>query len=188
MTQISASKDYTATAPTGLQVDIPSVSQPVLDMGLVEDHVKPASADQSLLHYMVLGVQEHVERRIGRLLTRREVTAQWESVSNGVRLPYPPHGTVDTVVEIDAVSDEATLEEGDEYEVKGLEQKRIEVNAEFGLRVTYQAGYETVPPALKMQMLRDIADRYDKRDGVVAGESVTTLPQPSAYDQWRVLH
>ncbi len=187
MTQISAAKNYSATAATGLQTSVPSTTETALDLSRVTDYLKASGEDTVLVDQLMRGVQEQVERRIGRLLVRREVTAQWASVSEGARLPFPPQGIIDTVTEIDAVGDETVLTEGDDYDVRGIGQKRIHVEAKDGLRVTYQAGYETAPAALKMQMLRDIASRYDRRS-TMADSSVIELPDPSAYDQWRVLH
>ena len=188
MTGISAATDYDASGARGLQTSVPPVDAQDIALGpsRVVDYLKAPSADQTTAPLLVQGVQGQVERRIGRLLSQREVTAEWSSVPEVARLPFPPQGTIDTVTKIDAVGGETVLVKGDGYDVRGTDQKRLHVEAKDGLRVTYQAGYETVPPALKMQMLRDIASRYDRR-GTTVKEGVSKLPDPSAYDQWRVL-
>ncbi len=189
MTQISASKDRSASDSRGLQTDVPALTSTEAALGLseVSDYLKAPAADDALVEMLIVGIQEQVEQRIGRLLARREVVAQWSEVPEHARLPYPPHGSVGTVERLDAAGSATTLVEGDDYEVRGQTRKRVVVQAPNGLRVTYQAGYQSVPAALKMQMLRDIASRYDRRENMAQGTNLTELPDPSAYDQWRVM-
>lgn len=140
-----------------------------------------------LLESLIAGVRQLVEKRIGRLLVERDVTAYWKRVPEYVTLPLPPHGAID---EVRRYSSDDTIDvlPTDKWYSRGLEAKSVHPTggARYGLEVDYTAGYDTLPDGLKMQTLRDVKDRFDQRDGIVEGQ-VTQLPDPSAYDAWRVL-
>ncbi len=167
--------------PSGVSLRLASVSssEEPLDLSTVESYVRAPSADQILLKLLIAGVREQVEQRTRRLLVQRQVTASWESAYTYVRLPFPPIDSVSTVEDGDATSLS--------YERDG---QTVTLDSGLGgqpLTVVYTAGYSDVPEALKMQMLRDIASRYDRRGNTAQGVNLKELPDPSAYDQWRVM-
>lgn len=171
----------------GLTVSTASVSEEPIGVPEVQDYVR-TETDAVLIHSLISGVREQVEQRIGRLLVRRDVTAQWRKVPEGASLPFPPHETISEVRLLDARGDADVLTSTQWY-TRGLDDLKLfpSGGAPYGLEVDYTAGYQDVPNALRMQMLRDIASRYDHRSQTKIGRSVVELPDPSAYDQWRVL-
>ena len=189
---VSLSRQRRSNRPTGLQwtaeaADLPD--EPVSTSTAAEFLALGNLGQQAtVLATIIQGVRQLVEKRIGRLLIRRNVTAEWSRVPSYVSLPLPPHGEVQSVVKYTGQGQSETLPD-DKWYTRGLDRIKLYPNggADHGLKVEFTAGYESCPRALRMQMLRDIADRYDKRDDVVLGESVTTLPDSSAYDAWRVL-
>jgi len=187
---VSLSRQRRPNRPTGLQwtAEAVSLSEEPISTGTATDYLALEGAEQpTVLATIIQGVRQLVEKRIGRLLVRRSATAEWSRVPSHVSLPLPPHGEVQSVVKYTGQGESETLSD-DKWYTRGLDRLKLYPNggADHGLKVEFMAGYESCPRALRMQMLRDIADRYDKRDDVV-GESVTRLPDPSAYDAWRVL-
>ena len=180
--------------PRGLQVDIAEVASPdePLSISEVESYVQVSGDDPTLIS-LISAVRSQVERRTGRLLVRREVVAQWEAVFGEAPLPYPPHHEVTQVERALSQGEWETLDVTD-WHTTGLARYTVHVGRAYstrgakqqGLRVTYEAGHESLPDAMRAQMLRDIATLYDYRHDLSA-EAVAELPQPSAYDAWRVI-
>lgn len=183
--------------PRGLEVDVAEVAptdEPVT-IEDVQEHLRLShDADLLLLQGIITGVREMAEKHTRRLFVRRAVTAEWKTFYTEASLPFAPHGVISNVIRIRRDADEV-LTEGDGYYTRGVNKKRLFVSQTYnvstgrqdnGLRVTYEAGYDPLPHALKLQMLRDIATRYEYRESVTM-ESVQRLPDTSAYDQWRDL-
>jgi hypothetical protein len=78
----------------------------------------------------------------------------------------------------DTVSDVET--DGTEVSVKGN-------TVDSPARITYQAGFESLPPNLRLQLLHDIRATFDHRDPMTGdSESDEGMISRTAYDQWRV--
>ena len=147
----------------------------------------PTGQESILLDGLITGVRQLVEKRIRRLLIRREVTAYWSEAPHKIRLPLPPHGTVQEVRRYLGTG-ETEVVPTEDWHTKGTERLTLVVGKSLGhgLEVNFTAGYETLPAGLKMQMLRDVKTRFDQRDAVTKSE-MNELPDSSAYDAWRVL-
>ena len=181
--------------PRGIEVQVAAVAtadEPIT-IEEVQEHLRLShDADLVLLQGLIIGVREMAEKHTRRLFVRREVTVEWNTFYTEASLPFAPHGVISSVTRIRRDGDEV-LTEGDDYYTRGVEKKRLFVSQTYnisagrednGLRVTYQAGYDPLPHALKLQMLRDIATRYEHRESVTM-QGVQRLPDTSAYDQWR---
>ena len=181
--------------PRGIEVQVAAVAtadEPVT-IEEVQEHLRLShDADLVLLQGLIIGVREMAEKHTRRLFVRREVTVEWNTFYTEASLPFAPHGVISSVTRIRRDGDEV-LTEGEDYYTRGVEKKRLFVSQTYnistgrednGLRVTYQAGYDPLPHALKLQMLRDIATRYEHRESVTM-QGVHRLPDTSAYDQWR---
>ena len=181
--------------PRGIEVQVAAVAtadEPVT-IEEVQEHLRLShDADLVLLQGLIIGVREMAEKHTRRFFVRREVTVEWNTFYTEASLPFAPHGVISSVTRIRRDGDEV-LTEGEDYYTRGVEKKRLFVSQTYnistgrednGLRVTYQAGYDPLPHALKLQMLRDIATRYEHRESVTM-QGVQRLPDTSAYDQWR---
>lgn len=189
---ISLSEDRRPKRATGVEWSAASVSEGEEPISTTEAEkflsLPPEHDETILLAGIISGVRQLVEKRIQRLLVRRDVTVRWERVPDHATLPLPPHGDIQEVRRLDQRGDKTVLTSAEWY-ARGLDQKAVYPSggAKDGLEVDYTAGYESLPNGLRMQMLRDIKDRFDQRDGVVVGHNVMSLPDSSAYDAWRVL-
>lgn len=181
--------------PKGIEVQVAAVAtadEPIT-IEEVQEHLRLShDADLVLLQGLIIGVREMAEKHTRRLFVRREVTVEWQTFYTEASLPFAPHGVISSVTRIRRDQDQA-LTEGDDYYTRGVNKKRLFVSQTYsistgrednGLRVTYQAGYDPLPQALKLQMLRDVATRYEYRESVTQA-GVQRLPDPSAYDKWR---
>ena len=172
--------DVTRRQPEGVEIEVAAVSSEPIGVGEVQDYLRITHSDEDILISMLIeGVREQVERRTGRLLTQRQVTAEWTAWWTVGHLPYPPVASVTSVERVDSDGATATVDAAD-YTLSGNELV-VDDSPGDGLRVVYDAGYSDLPMSLKMQMLRDIRARYDHRDGLGDGSA---LPDVSAYDQW----
>lgn len=191
MPGISLSSATGTKRAKGLQWSADPVQDEPLDSHEIAEFAslpQPEDDELVLVESLITGVRELVEKRIGRLLVRRSVTAYWRRVPEGATLPLPPHGDI-SEVRIFAGDGTSEVLGTDRWFTRGLDEKTLfpSGGAPHGLEVDYTSGYQSLPDGIKMQMLRDIKDRFDQRDDVVVGRSVNKLPDPSAYDAWRVL-
>ena len=172
--------------PRGIEVQVAAVAtadEPVT-IEEVQEHLRLShDADLVLLQGLIIGVREMAEKHTRRLFVRREVTVEWNTFYTEASLPFAPHGVISIVTRIRRDGDEV-LTEGEDYYTRGVEKKRLFVSQTYnistgrednGLRVTYQAGYDPLPQSLKLQMLRDIATRYEHRESVTM-QGVQRLP------------
>lgn len=183
--------------PRGLEVQVAEVAhadEPVM-IEEVQEHLRLShDVDLVLLQGLIIGVREMAEKHTRRLFVRRQVVAEWDTFYHEASLPLAPHGEITEVARVDR-DGVTVLTEGQQFYTRGTKSKRLFVGEVFstsggrrdnGLRVTYEAGYDPLPQALKLQMLRDIATRYEHRESVTM-QGVQRLPDTSAYDKWRDL-
>jgi len=178
------------TRAKGLQWSAASVNtEPISlqDAEVFASVFDPTGEESTLLKNLITGVRQLIEKRIRRLLVRREVTAYWREAPRQVRLPLPPHGSVQEVRRYVGTGETEVVPSGD-WHTKGTGYLTLVVDKPLnhGVEVDFTAGYESLPAGLKIQMLRDIKTRFDQRDAVT-GDAMNELPDPSAYDAWRVL-
>jgi hypothetical protein len=170
--------------PSGLSVDVAAAqSEPIsnneaasfLRLGDVPDAV--------LLNTIIQGVRRGAEKYTGRLFTRRQVTLTWREFYGRANLLYPPVDETTVQVEIKEDGSFSGVDaetDGDEVQVDGT---LIDSPA----RITYEAGFETLPPNLRLQLLHDIRATFDHRDPM-DGDTASDggMISRNAYDQWRV--
>jgi len=173
--------------PSGLTLSVGAVSTEPVSVAEVKSFLRlDATPDVALLATMITAVREGAEKHIRRLLARRDVTAHWETFYGQALLHYPPVGAVQSV----------EVKRGDVYEAVPagdyqLDGRKLTVDSgghDRPARVTYTAGYETMPAALRLRLLQDIRAAYDHRD-LMTGEAssdTSAMISADAYDQWRV--
>lgn len=172
--------------PSGMTLEVESLSDEPISIGEAENFLRlDTSPDPQIVQMIVGAVREQAEKEIGRLLSRRQVTLTWRKFFGETDLPFPPLGSVSSV---------ETYSDGN-YEAVGAESYRLRgrrlvvdsFNVAETARITYTAGYETLPQGLKLQMLQDIRVAYDHRD-MYEGASLSDdgILTRSAYEQWSV--
>jgi uncharacterized phiE125 gp8 family phage protein len=176
--------------PRGLDVEsVAEVSSEPVSIGdaLAYLRISDLPSDQArVLEMLISTVREQAERLTRRLFTRRQVVARWEFWRRRGDLVYPPVGSVTTV---ERVADDGTLTalSGSAYRLNGralvLDESAADAEGE-GLRVTYDAGYNSLPAPLKTAMLNDLDSRYDAR-GTISEANFSEIPNPSLYQTWR---
>lgn len=165
--------------PTGLTVTSTAVSSEPITADEAMQWLRINTVQLELLDTINAAVRGEVEDITRRLLTQRSVTAEWDRFYRKVDLPRPPVDSVSTVEYYDRDTD--TWETVSEYDTRG---RHLELeNGAHGqpVRVDYTAGYQDLPPTLKVQMLKDIRHAYDHRDPA-DGQMVQDR---SVYQQWR---
>lgn len=167
--------------PEGLTLRPSEVSQEPVTYGEVRDFLRVTDAQSGLLATFIRAVRTEAERLSHRLLTRRSVEAEWDSFYKEVALPRPPVDSVSSVETYDTETGTWSAVDAADYLLRG---RRLELEDGLPaqpLRVTYTAGYDTVPPDLKRQMLQDIRHAYDHRDPTMGD----VVQSPDVYVQYR---
>jgi hypothetical protein len=165
--------------PQGLRLDVSDVSSEPVALSEAEDFLRVTNPQLLVLQTVVASVRREAEDITRRLLTRRTVTATWDVFYREVDLPKPPIGSVQTVEYYDTEGDQ--WETVTEYDVRGEHLELEDSIHSQPLRVTYTAGYSSLPKPLKLQMLRDIRYAYDHRDRSMSAP----VRDRSIYQQWR---
>jgi hypothetical protein len=173
--------------PQGLSVEIASVStaEEPLAVSEAESFLRlDNTPDTGLLATIISGVRRGAEKYTGRLFVRREVTLTWREFYGRSRLLYPPLDESSVTVE---VKEDGAFSAVSDVEVDGKEVSVGANTVDSPARITYQAGFETLPPNLRLQMLHDIRATYDHRDPMT-GDTASDggMISRKAYDQWRV--
>jgi len=170
--------------PSGLSVDVAAAQdEPITNREAASFLRLGDVPDAVLLNTIIEGVRRGAEKYTGRLFTRRQVTLTWREFYGRANLLYPPvdEATVQVEIKEDGSFSSVDAEtDGDEVQVDG---NLIDSPA----RITYEAGFETLPPNLRLQLLHDIRGTFDHRDPM-DGDTASDpgMISRNAYDQWRV--
>jgi len=175
--------------PRGLQVEsVADVTEEPISVrdALAYLRITDLPSDQvRVLEMLISTVREQAEKLTRRLMTRRQVVARWDYWARRGDLVFPPVGTVSTVERV-ATDGTATTLPASAYHLEGrsLVLDTDETAEGQALRVTYEAGYQSLPQALKVAMLDDLDARYDGR-GTMSEATFSGIPKPSIYDRFR---
>jgi len=175
------SRSESPTQPKGLSLRPSDVSTEPVQVTEVNDFLRISNVQPTVIQTTIQAVREEAERLSHRYLTQRSVDAEWDQFFDSVDLPRPPVDSVSKVESYDRGGDTWNMVDSADYDVRG---RRLELDSGVHgvpLRVTYTAGYDTLPADLKLQMLKDIRHAYDHRDPTM-GEVVQ---DPDVYRQYR---
>ena len=136
------------------------------------------SDEDDLITALIIQIRELAEEAAGLALVAKTVEYfedDREIISDWIKLPYPVHNAISEVV-----LDGETLTT-DSYSVTGLTQKIIKVTGTVtatdtlnnnGLKVTYTT-LDTTITGIKLAMLKEIAETYEKRGNTFEGSLVS---------------
>jgi len=171
--------------PVGLTFSPTAVSQgeePV-SVNEAEDFLRVGNSQTALVAMLVSAVRQEAEKVTRRLLVRREAEAEWDEFYSRADLPRPPIASVSSVESYDLDAEQWEAVDTADYDRRGRELRLESGNGGQPLRVTYTAGYDTVPRPLKLQLLRDVRYAYDHRDP--GAEDSARVQDQMAYQQYR---
>lgn len=151
------------------------------------------ATDDTIIGTMITSARYAIEQYTKRAFITQTVIAYYKRYDKQMNLPIQP---VQSVTTVETVADDSTttLTANSDYYVKGVQDKYIDftgVNsipaghspyenlAEYGLKVTYVAGYGSssdVPQSIKDAIVRLAAYYYDNRADFVTGTIVQKLP------------
>ena len=137
-------------------------AEPVMTWDEVRHHVRLEADDerQGYVMSLVAAAQGHIDGPDGwleRSIGVQTLEARLDNFDCGsIRLPYPPAIRIGSVAYVDAAGDEKIVEP-DTYELIGASLVSAFGSAwpatrlqRGGVRIQYVAGYEDVPPAIKL--------------------------------------
>lgn len=153
-------------APT---VTTPPASEPVTLVQAKRQLWVDHADDDALIDDYIAAARNHVEGYCGTRFASQTVEAQADEWTDLARLPVLPATAVTSVVYVDTAGTEQTLS-ADIYELRGegivlqYGQSWPPRQPESLVTVTFAAGAETCPPAVRHAMLLWVADAYKNRE------------------------
>lgn len=148
----------------------PTEAQEPLTLEAVKAHLRilpdDTSEDEDILQPLIVAAREFCENYTGAALIPQRVVAFGQDLAGRLQLPRPPVVEVESVtVDGASVSFTASPQSGTVLLPEGLR----------GLvEVTYRAGYEQLPAAIRQAMLLLVGHWYANREAVALG-AVTTV-------------
>lgn len=133
--------------------------------------------EDNLITALIIQIREMAEEASGLALIDKTIEYfenDRDIINDWIKLPYPEHDTISEVVL------DGTALTTDGYSVTGLNQKIIKVTGtvtatdtlnDNGLKVTYTT-LGTCPNGVKIAMLKEIAETYEKRGNTFEGSLV----------------
>ncbi len=114
------------------------------------------TSEDTLIEELITDARERLEKFTNLSFGEKTLMCRWDSLSDWAEIPYQPNADISACVNDDG--DTLT------YEVKGLEYKYLYCNNSTGVTITYTAGFTTLPKALKVAILKEVATSYENRE------------------------
>jgi hypothetical protein len=173
--------------PSGLSVDVETLQPGDEPIPISEAKAflrLDSTTETDLLNTIIQGVRRGAEKYTGRLFSRREVTLNWEEFYGRCTLLFPPVDRSSVTVE---VKEDGSFVQVSDIQVDGREVSVGANTVDRSARITYSAGFESLPANLRLHLLHDIRATFDHRDPM-AGDAASESGMISrhAYDQWRL--
>lgn len=131
------------------------------------------SEDAYVIAPLITAAREYCENITGRAFAAQTIEAYPDRFAPIIELPRSPVISVTSVVYTDADGNEATMDAGDYLVDSGrIAFKKIpSFNPAMlnPIKITYTAGFESVPRTVRQAMLLLIGHWYENRDAVVVG-------------------
>lgn len=139
-------------------------------MAAVKSHLRilpdDTSEDDDILQPLIVAAREFCENYTGASLVRQRIVAMGQGVGGKIQLPRPPVLEVETVKDNGVPVDfSASIPDGVVF---------LSAAPKGTVEVTYRAGYEQLPAAIRQAMLLLVGHWYANREAVALG-AVTTV-------------
>jgi uncharacterized phiE125 gp8 family phage protein len=178
-------------APRNRVWSVAALTTPCFALADLQAHLRLTDySESSLLDGMALAAQGMVEKRIQRLLTRRNATLRLPGLPSGncpVELPGGEVGAI-TSVTVDGVAVTGTTFYGDSPAVLLPADEWPAVTGEgYPVVIVYTVGFAAVPGDLRAALLMLAADLFEHRTNSEAGPLVEVpLAAQALLEQWRI--
>lgn len=147
--------------------------------------------EDSLIPIYIAAALAHIdgpEGWLGRCIGVQTLEARLDGFCSNIRLPYPEVTTVLSVKYLDASGLEQTLPATD-YETFGSvitpaygKAWPSARSSREAVRIQYEAGYETVPEAIRAAILLMVGDLHANRETAAVGLSANTIPMSTTVE------
>lgn len=170
----------TATEP----VTLTEVKNYIRLEGFVDDDESPAESlsdfdfDDNLLRDMIKAARETVEEACGLSLVPKTIEAMITNLCGGQEIKYGPVNSVTSLV--DENSNALTPV------VTGVQWKQLKSPCYENMKITYEAGYTTVPAPIKIDLLRLICYMYLNRGDQEVKAFVLQMAKKYSRNTWLV--
>lgn len=137
------------------------------------------SDDDNLIPVLLEAVIETAEKYTNLAFRQKEVTAEYQQYGNEIILPLQPVQTVNEVRRV--YQGTATVMSAGDYYVTGQEYKTLCVKDAYDgeqLQIDMTVGYgaSSVPPGIKLAILKAFVSAYEDRQDAIGGTIVAQLP------------
>lgn len=142
---------------------VPTTEVEPVSVDMLKKHLQIDFEDHDeLLSFLLTSAREEVEQYTALSLIESTVTARWETLTTGA-LPYGP---------VKEITSDITA-----YTKRGLDYPSIVANSYDPVEIEYTAGFETVPIALQLAVIKLASDNFTQRTGIeIAANSAASLP------------
>lgn len=124
--------------------------------------------DDELFTSLITVASDMAQKYTNRMLSEGSAVSVVESYQPVVQLPYGEVTDVTDLILDDVASTDFTFEP--------VTQK-ITINTEYTkAKITFSAGYSTVPPTVRHAVLLTVSTLYNNRDNYVTGLTVAKMP------------
>jgi len=169
--------------PQGLTLTPSAVSEEPIDKVVLENFLRVENPQPFVLDTLIESVRIRGEKLSRRLFTQRSVDAEWSVFYRRVALPRPPVDSVSSVEYYDRDTQTWETVDSADYELRSDVLTLDDGVGGQPLRVTYTAGYDSLPAPIEQQMLEDVRYTYDHRDP--ADDDSVRLKAPDVYQEYR---
>lgn len=123
------------------------------------DELSDFDFDDDLIEGIIIpGARQLIEETAGISLIPKTLEAVITNLCGMIEIPYGPNVVVSELLDCEGVEIES-----DNYRVVGNKWKNLQWPCYKHMKITYEAGYTTLPAALKLDLLRLCAYMYENR-------------------------
>jgi hypothetical protein len=114
------------------------------------------TAQDTLIGELITDARERLEKFTNLSFGAKTLKCRWDVLDGWAEIPYQPNAVVSACIN----------DAGDtlSYDTKGLEYKYLWCVNSTGVTITYTAGFTTLPKALKVAILKEVATSYENRE------------------------
>ena len=175
-----------------MRVVVVEPAEPVIDTEEAKEHLRVDHGDDDqLIDAYIAAATGHIDGPdgwLGRAIGVQTLELRTEVFRDAMVLPYPPAIDVIDVRHLDGDGVERTVLPS-EYELRGPL-----IGSAFGrrwpsvgrdaeaVRIRYRAGYEDLPPAIRVAILMMVADLYKFRESVTGASAAAKVVIPTAVE------
>jgi len=142
------------------------------------------SEDVAIIQPLIVAARTFCENATGRSLAPQTITAYMDSFST-VRLPRPPFISVASITYTDRDGNETEYTDYTVDPIDGIVYFKSVPNVELSeinpIKITYRAGYESLPMPLRQAMLLLISHWYTNREAVQVGSRINEVAVDFAF-------